>query len=87
MRYTVTAPSFFDSSYTGYAFYDVGIVYQRTPGGLADSDSAASAGLGVRMSLGRNVSCYAELAKPLTRDVSAEGNRDMRGYAGVSIRF
>jgi len=74
-------------SYTAYAFYDAGIVYQRSPGGLADSDSAASAGLGLRMGLGQYVSCYAELAKPLTRDVSAEGNRDMRYYAGASIHF
>jgi hemolysin activation/secretion protein len=87
LRYTDTFSGRLAFSYTGYAFYDAGIVYQRSPGGLADSDSAASAGLGLRMTLGRYASCYAELAKPLTRDVSAEGNRDMRSYAGVSIRF
>ncbi len=75
-------------SYTGYAFYDAGIVYQRSPGDLSsDSESAASAGLGLRMNLGRNVFCYAELAKPLTRDVSAEKDRDIRGYAGLSVRY
>jgi hemolysin activation/secretion protein len=87
LRYTLTAPSFLDSSYTPYAFYDAGIVYQRTSGGLNDSDSAASAGLGLRVTFGRHVSAYAEMAKPLTRDVSAEGNRDLRGYAGISLRF
>lgn len=74
-------------SHTGYAFYDAGIVYQRSPGGLSSSESAASAGLGLRMNLGRNVFCYAELAKPLTRKVSAERDRDIRGYAGLSIRY
>jgi hemolysin activation/secretion protein len=87
LRYTITAPGFLDSSYTAYTFYDAGIVYQRTSGGFNDSDSAASAGLGLRVTFGRHVSAYAEMAKPLTRDVSAEGNRDLRGYAGVSIRF
>jgi hemolysin activation/secretion protein len=87
MRYTITAPDFLDSSYTAYTFYDTGIVYQRTSGGFNDSDSAASAGLGLRVTFGRHVSAYAEMAKPLTRDVSAEGNRDLRGYAGVTVRF
>jgi hemolysin activation/secretion protein len=87
LRYTITASGFLDSSYTAYTFYDTGIVYQRTSGGLNDSDSAASAGLGLRVTFWRHVSAYAEMAKPLTRDVSAEGNRDLRGYAGVAVRF
>jgi hemolysin activation/secretion protein len=87
LRYTDTVPGRFPFSYTGYAFYDVGKVYQRSPAGASSSESAASAGLGLRMSLGQHVSCYAELAKPLTRDVSAEEERNARGYAGFSIRF
>lgn len=89
LRYTGTGavPGSLNFSYTGYAFYDAGIVYQRTSGGLSDSDSAASTGLGLRVSVGRHVSAYAEMAKPLTRDVLTEGNRDLRVYAGVSVRF
>ena len=87
LRFTDMLTLGFPSSYTAYGFYDVGIVYQRSPGGFDRSESAASAGLGLRMSLGQYASCYVELAIPLTRDVSAEGNRDARGYAGVSIRF
>jgi hemolysin activation/secretion protein len=87
LRYTLTAPSLLDSSYTPYAFYDAGIVYQRKSFGLEDSDSAASAGLGLKVTFGRYVSAYAEMAKPLTRSVAVEGNRDLRGYTGVSIRF
>lgn len=87
LRYKDTIPDRMAFSYTGYAFYDAGIVYQRSTGGLADSDSASSAGLGLRMDLGRYVSCFGEVAKPLTRDVLAERNRNMRFYGGVSIRF
>jgi hemolysin activation/secretion protein len=87
LRFTDTLPFGSDYDYTFYGFYDVGIVYQRLPGGDDRSESAASAGPGLRLSLGQNVSCYAELAIPLTRDVAAEGNRDAKGYAGVSIRF
>ncbi|MCI0499818.1 MAG: hypothetical protein L0Y36_09090, partial [Planctomycetales bacterium] len=87
LRYTDTIPGRLLFSYTGYAFYDAGKVYQRSPGGLHSSESASSAGLGLRMSLGRHISCYAELAKPLTRDVSAEEDRNARGYAGLSFRF
>jgi hemolysin activation/secretion protein len=87
LRFTDTLPFGSDYDYTFYVFYDIGIVYQRLPGGDDRSESAASAGPGLRLSLGKNVSCYAELAVPLTRDVAAEGNRDARGYAGVSIHF
>jgi hemolysin activation/secretion protein len=73
--------------YTGYAFYDVGKVYQRTPGGLESSESAASAGLGLRLGLGSHATGFIEVAKPLTREVAAEENRDMRGYAGITWRF
>lgn len=87
LRYTGTLPASIASSYTGYGFYDVGKVYQRSPGGLASSESAASAGLGLRISMSQNISGFVEVAKPLTHEVAAENNRDTRGYAGVSIRF
>jgi hemolysin activation/secretion protein len=87
LRYTDTLPLGFAASYTLYGFYDIGIVYQRTSGGDSCSESAASAGLGLKVNLGQYVSFFAELAQPLTRDVSAKENRDSRGYGGVSIRF
>ena len=87
VRFTDTFTRGFPFSYTIYGFYDVGIVYQRTPIGVDRSESAASTGLGLRVNLGQYVSCYAEVAKPLTRDVSAEENRDARGYGGISISF
>ncbi len=74
-------------SYTAYSFYDLGTVYHRSADGMDDWESASSAGLGLRMGLGRNFSCYAELAKPLTRDVSAKGNRHPRAYWGFALQF
>ncbi len=87
LRYTNTLPFRFASSITVYGFYDAGIVYLRSPDGEKDSESAASAGLGLRIHLGPYLYGFAELAKPLTRDVTAKGNRDARGYGGISIRF
>jgi hemolysin activation/secretion protein len=87
LRFTDTLPYGVAYSYTLYGFYDAGVVYQRSPVGDDHSESAESAGMGLRLNLGPDVSCFAEFAKPLTRDVSAEGDRDARGYGGVSIRF
>lgn len=72
---------------TFYTFYDIGVVYQRSLDSGKNSESAASTGFGIRFNLGRHVSAFGEFAKPLTRDVAVEGNRDARGYGGLSIRF
>jgi hemolysin activation/secretion protein len=72
---------------TFYGFYDAGTVRQRSPQGLAAKQSATSAGLGVRFDRSAWLSGYLEWAKPLTRDVAAEGNRDGRFYAGLSLRY
>ena len=70
-----------------YGFVDAGKVWQRTPfEGVESSQSAISAGLGARLSIGRRVSGFAELAKPLTRIVGQESNRKARIYAGLSVR-
>ena len=87
LRYSGSLPTSFSSSWTGYGFYDVGKVYQRTPAGQPPQESAASAGLGVRFSVGQHYSGFIEVAKPLTRDVAAEQDRNARGYAGLSVQF
>lgn len=87
LRYTVGSDGGLAAGATFYGFYDAGIVRQRSPGGLAAEQSATSAGLGVRFDVGRLLSGYVELAKPLTRAVAAEGNRDRRAYGGLSLRF
>ena len=87
LRFTDTLPFGVAYSYMLYGFYDVGVVYQRSPEGFEHSESAASAGVGLRLNLGPDISCFGEFAKPLTRNVYAEGDRGARGYGGVSIRF
>lgn len=88
LRFTDSLPIGMSNVYTLYGFYDIGLVYQRSPGsGLDHSESAASAGAGLKLGLGQYISCYTELAKPLTHDVYAEDNRHARLYGGVSIRF
>ena len=87
LRYTFGTDGGFAAGATLYGFYDAGVVRQRSPGGLAAEQSATSAGLGLRFDLGRLLSGYVEFAKPLSRAVAAEGNRDGRGFAGLSVRF
>ena len=68
-----------------YAFGDMGRVWQRTPiPGITPYESAASAGGGVRMSIGQ-FSGFVEVAKPFNR-IGLDPGRDLRVYAGLSVR-
>jgi len=75
------------TNYTVYGFYDVGMVWQRPVQGISSRDSAASAGLGLRLGFGPAFSGNVEFAQPLTRDVLVEDNRHGRWYLGLSARF
>lgn len=73
---------------SGYGFYDLGGVSRRLPlGGEARRASAASAGVGLRGQFRGSVYGYVELAKPLTRTVALEGDKDARLYAGLFVSF
>jgi hemolysin activation/secretion protein len=87
LRFTDSLPFSPSITYSFYTFYDVGVVYHRSYGDADRSESGASAGIGLRLSLGSYFSCFGELAKPLTRDVAVEENRHWRSYAGVSMHF
>lgn len=73
--------------YILYGFYDVGQVRQRPVAGISSSESAAATGLGLRLGIGQHFSGFIEVAKPITRDVVAERNRDSRLFMGLSARF
>jgi hemolysin activation/secretion protein len=73
-------------AYQLYAFYDAGKVWNDDTGSTL-SESLASAGFGVRARIYGRLDAALELAKPLTRDVIAEGNRDARVYVQVSAQF
>ena len=86
LRYTGALPVT-AGSYTVYGFYDHGRVRQREPGGLNAIESAASAGVGLRFSIGRHVSGVIEAAKPVIRVVAQEGDQKTRIFGGLSVRF
>lgn len=87
LRYTGAPAGTLPTGYTAYGFYDAGTVRRRTPVNQTASESATSAGVGMRFSIGRFVSGFVEVAKPLTHVVAAEGNRDLRGYFGIAARY
>ncbi len=72
-----------------YVFYDIGRIWQKEAfvSGEDMSVSAASAGVGVRFNITESVASYTELAKPLTKDISSEGDRDVRFSFGISYIF
>lgn len=86
-RYTGSLQGWGLTAYTLYGYYDVGKVWQREAQGLSGSESAAAAGAGLRLNAGKYFSGVFEIAKPLTRDVAAEGDRKHRLYLGLSARF
>lgn len=87
LRYTNNIPLTVPLNYTAYAFYDVGHVWRRAPVNEVSAESAASYGLGLRVEVARSISGVGEIAKPATRDVRAEGDRDLRGYVGLAYKF
>ena len=72
-----------------YVFYDYGSVWQKGNDftGTDRQSSLSSAGAGVRFGFTNWLSGYVELAKPLDDKVTAEGNRDFRGFASLIARF
>lgn len=78
-------------SYQVFGFYDIGEVWKlgNLAAGTPESQSLASAGVGVRLFLGRNVTMLLEAAQPLTKSLanSPGSDRDARLLGSVLIRF
>lgn len=90
LRYALNIQeSSFISHVQFYTFYDAGTIRNhnavQTDGDL--TESLSSAGVGVRYGLWKNVTGGIEYAKPLSRDVANEGNKDGRIFASISTRF
>jgi hemolysin activation/secretion protein len=69
-----------------YAYYDLGRVWTKTPlVGQLTSQNLSSAGVGLRARIGPHISASIELAKPLTRDISARANRNVRPFFSLSF--
>jgi hemolysin activation/secretion protein len=88
LRYTDRTPWPIAREVMPYAFYGIGVVWQRNaqPGQDARS-SAANAGAGVRVTGERGFSGYLEVAKPLTKIVTEEGNKNARVFVAVQLAF
>ena len=71
-----------------YGFYEGGEVWQAEalPGTL-DHETLYSTGAGLRFAIADRVNADVEWAKPLHRDVAANGNRDSRFFFTVSTNF
>ena len=91
LRFSDTAAAGWWQEYTLYGFYEIGAVHRRGTSlgttGQKERESAANAGIGLRFSLRRALTGYVEVAQPLTRDVTQEGNDDARVFAGVQAAF
>lgn len=89
-RYSNGLPEQYGSTYQIYAFYDGGRVYNKDVLlGEAKHASLVSVGLGTRLSLVNGVSLTAEVAKPLSADVVAEGTHGdkVRGFMTLNYAY
>lgn len=90
-QYTRNGDIEYIPTYQLYTFYDVGEVWTRNPAaGLNDSESLASAGLGVRFNVMEPVSGNLEVAMPMTRDVNANlpnHGDDPRVFFSLAYRY
>jgi len=74
--------------YTVYGFYDAGVVWNDDATVASQkSQSLASVGLGLRTSINSATDAGFMVAVPLTRDVEAEGDNDIRPFVNVSHKF
>jgi hemolysin activation/secretion protein len=85
----INSPGF--RSYQVFGFYDIGKVWKLgtpTPG-LPSSQSLASAGLGIRLFMQKNIAASLEAAFPLTKSIASDaGNpRDVRLLGSLLVRF
>lgn len=75
-------------AYQLYAYYDIGRVWNHQAlAGEVSTASATAAGVGARFTITDQVSGSLEIAKPLTRDVGTEHNRDPRVFFSLVARF
>jgi hemolysin activation/secretion protein len=85
----INSPGF--RSYQVFGFYDIGKVWRLgspTPG-VPSSQSQASAGLGIRLFMQKNIAASLEAAFPLTKSIASDaGNpRDVRLLGSLLVRF
>lgn len=73
-RFNGTTPSPWLPAYQAYLFYDAGTVSNHGGNAGLPSTSLTDTGVGVRYNADKSIFGYLEIAKPLTKAVSAYGN-------------
>lgn len=87
-RYQFEIDSHYLNSLQAYGFWDKGEVRNNNPSlTVIASESIESVGAGIRFGLKENIVGSVEFAKPLTREVANESNKDMRVFASLSVKF
>ena len=86
LRWNWKAPIAFLTNIQLYAFADAVSIWSAgfNPSSLPDAD-LSSAGLGARVNARPGITATVEGAKPLTRDVAAEGDRSPRVFVSLSL--
>lgn len=90
LAYAIPTNQKYFSAYQPYAFYDIGKVWNKAAvAGLDSQESAASAGVGTRITITPTVQGDLFVAKPLTQDVNSRGDHgdDIRVKFAVSASF
>lgn len=88
LQWNQPVPVSWVEDYTLYGFYDVGVVWNddaTTAEGRRES--LASAGVGVRTTIMPGTDAGFMLAVPLTRDVEAENDSDVRPFVNIRHKF
>lgn len=71
-----------------YGFYETGKIWNiDPPAGTAEDASLASAGIGTRFDVLDRLSVNLEAAKPLTREVASQGDKNIRIFFSLLTRF
>lgn len=73
--------------YQLYGFYDIGSVWNKVSGGSDTRSSLSSAGAGVRVKVLDSLQTNFEAAKPLTRDVDTEDDKDWRFFFSTIVSY
>lgn len=71
----------------GYLFYDIGKAEQKGNPINQTDRSLSSLGIGLTFQIPPHVSVSMEVAKPLTKEVTDEGNRNLRAFASILALF
>ncbi|HEX8027270.1 MAG TPA: POTRA domain-containing protein [Vicinamibacterales bacterium] len=86
LRYARTWGGQHQTTLMPYGFFDAGRVWQRTPlPGIESSQTATTAGFGVRLQVGMRLSGFVEYAKPLDAPAGLDIDKAGKVYGGISI--